>query len=305
MESLLRLAQTGSLRRRTLSLLHRRQMSRHSSTAPKKNLLLSIQSHASGFPSYQDLSAKQESIRHTFLEWKKTNGLGESRAAAPPPVVLAFTPSPVFTLGRRMHESDISPAERARLTAPLSPPSLPTSLSAPAPLTPQIIASTRGGLMTYHGPGQVVLWPILDLHSPLHAHFTVRNYARLLETTTQAALAAVCGIATVLDEDEPGVWIAPDARAGQRKIAAMGVHLRRHVTGLGVAVNLDVPVDGGLERNPWARFVPCGIADKAVTSAQSEMAERWRAEIVREFPRRWAQELARRLGMDGAQEEDV
>lgn len=135
---------------------------------------------------------------------------------------------------------------------------------------PEVKGTNRGGLTTYHGPGQLVLWPVIDIHSSIHARFGVTSYANHLETTTQRLLAELFGIRTSTVRDEPGVWV--DASGDKpRKIAAMGVHLRRHVTSLGIAVNVDVAVAGGEDVNPWSRFVPCGLEGKAVTSVASEL----------------------------------
>ncbi|KAL5604261.1 uncharacterized protein BROUX77_004447 [Berkeleyomyces rouxiae] len=277
------------------------------SSSSASRLLLNIKTQEPSPPSYTDLSALQESARTAFLDWKKN-----PNATPPPqPIVFAFTPTPVFTLGRRMNEATISTLERTQLEADLqcawpASPAQHSSDGNTLALQPQIQPTMRGGLMTYHGPGQIVLWPTIDLHSPRHQHFSVRAYARLLENTTHAVLRSACGIVTELDEDEPGVWIAPDARDGRlRKIAAMGVHLRRHVSGLGVAVNMDVPVAGAPEENPWARFVPCGITDRAVTNVQQEMGEKWNREVFQTFPRKWAEEFARRIGLDKVEEVDV
>jgi lipoyl(octanoyl) transferase len=167
-----------------------------------------------------------------------------------------------------------------------------------------VLASDRGGLTTYHGPGQLVLWPVLDLKSPLHANFAVRSYARLLEDTTRAFLARCFGIDTHLVEDEPGVWAGRRGEGPERKIAAMGIYLRRHVAGLGVAVNVDLPVAGDESVNPWARFVPCGLEGKSVASIASEQGPRWRRDgpetpaAMQRHAEAWAREFASRLGLD-------
>jgi lipoyl(octanoyl) transferase 2 len=128
---------------------------------------------------------------------------------------------------------------------------------------------------------------VIDLHSPLHRHFTVRDYACLLEKTTIAAIAKVTALADGISiqgftTENPGVWVQ-HSRTGlrsegqslppgeERKIAALGVHLSRHVTGLGVAVNVGMPVSGPEERNPWSRIVACGLEDKGVTSVMTEL----------------------------------
>lgn len=138
---------------------------------------------------------------------------------------------------------------------------------------PVVRKSLRGGLATYHGPGQLVLWPVLDMHSPLHAKLGVASYASLLQATTQRLLADRFGIPTSTLTHEPGVWVAAETSL-PRKIAALGVHHRRHVTALGIAINIDIAVDGGETVNPWARFVPCGLEGKAVTSVAREALDR-------------------------------
>ncbi|KAK8075282.1 hypothetical protein PG997_009945 [Apiospora hydei] len=165
---------------------------------------------------------------------------------------------------------------------------------------PVIHNAPRGGLTTYHGPGQVVFWPVMDLKSPLHRHFSVRDYACLLEKTTIASIAeaATTSLPSFPPEavrqqgvkgfttENPGVWVKrhwvdgddeADGRPGpegeERKIAALGVHLRRHVTGLGVAVNCTMPVRGPESYDPWRRIVACGLEGKRVTSLAYEMLD--------------------------------
>lgn len=207
-------------------------------------------------------------------------------ARPPAPSVLSFTPAPTYTLGRRQKE--LGRELEDVLTAPLrivrEP--QPVGEEETASFRPEVTHSSRGGLTTYHGPGQLVLWPVLDLRSPLHRPLTVRSYARLLEDTTVAFLRDAFGIEGARDEENPGVWV------GARKIAAMGIHLRRHVATLGVAVNLSVPVAGGEEVNPWARFVPCGIEGRGVTSVWEEGGGLVNGEVV---ARGWVDEFQRRL----------
>ncbi|KAJ5006980.1 putative octanoyltransferase [Colletotrichum sp. SAR 10_99] len=254
---------------------------------------------AAGFPSYTAASDFQASLRQAFLDWKSA-----PTPPAPHPQVLFLTPPP-----------PIPPRPRAQYVRehPPSPDTRPLSVTLDDGTTrdfaPAVIETDRGGLTTYHGPGQVVLWPIIDLRSPYYPHQTVRSYARLLEETTQAILASSSpsgpGIPTYLSEEDPGVWTEGARAHGQeRKIAAMGVHLRRHITGLGTALNVDVVVDGDERANPWARFVPCGLEGKTATSVQAEVGPRWDAWAAagdararREwYARRWVEEFARRLG---------
>ncbi|KAJ4994927.1 putative octanoyltransferase [Colletotrichum sp. SAR 10_66] len=252
-----------------------------------------------GFPSYTAASDFQASLRQAFLDWKSA-----PTPRAPSPLVVSFTPTPTYTLGKR--QKSLREDQLSRLTRPLS---VTLDDGTTRDFAPAVIETDRGGLTTYHGPGQVVLWPILDLRSPYYPHQTVRSYARLLEETTQAILASSSpsgpGIPTYLSEEDPGVWTEGARAHGQeRKIAAMGVHLRRHITGLGTALNVDVVVDGDERANPWARFVPCGLEGKTATSVQAEVGPRWDAWAAagdararREwYARRWVEEFARRLG---------
>ncbi|EXF78643.1 hypothetical protein CFIO01_08902 [Colletotrichum fioriniae PJ7] len=268
-------------------------------------------SDSNDYPSYNSASEFQTALRQVFLDWKSA-----PNSRAPSPLVVSFTPAPTYTLGRR--QKTLLPQQLDRLQQPLS---VIDETRAEAgeqnggtdsqdrQFTPKVIETDRGGLTTYHGPGQVVLWPILDLHSTYYPHMTVRSYARLLEETTQAILADGPRIQTYLSEDDPGVWAeAARQRTGgqERKIAAMGVHLRRHISGLGTALNVDVVVDGDETLNPWARFVPCGLEGKTATSVRAELGEAsWRrlslagdGKAKKEwYARRWAEEFAKRLGV--------
>ncbi|KAI3327354.1 hypothetical protein HD806DRAFT_390745 [Xylariaceae sp. AK1471] len=245
------------------------------------------------FPSYAYVSRLQTALQQELLAWKARPP--SSRGPPPPPTLLSFTPTPTYTLGRRQTEP-LSESEAARLESPLFVSTLTASVNKEknngietsdnngsrekerergrkAFFRPEITHAPRGGLTTYHGPGQLVLWPVIDLHSPLHAHLSVRDYACLLEKTTIATLKRRWGIAGFMTEN-PGVWVwsAAGSRGGdERKIAALGVHLRRHVTGLGVAINYNTPVTGPEETNPWARIVACGLGDRSVTSVCAEL----------------------------------
>jgi lipoyl(octanoyl) transferase 2 len=249
---------------------------------------------AGRFPPYRIAALIQDSLRERLLRRQS-----EQDPRRPPPprrslTLLSFTPQPTYTLGRR----DRLPLRRdaARLAAPLS---LPTGHV----FAPAVLPSPRGGRTTYHGPGQVVLWPVADLRA-LHAHpHPLRAHVSALRRATAALLRGRLGVRGVRapDEDEDvGVWIsaAPGARGRPRKIAAVGVHIRRGVAGLGTALNLDMPTTTGRvgdgeegeegagvlaelfddgkgdddeATNPWARFEPCGISDRGVTCVRAEL----------------------------------
>jgi lipoyl(octanoyl) transferase len=118
----------------------------------------------------------------------------------------------------------------------------------------------RGGDITYHGPGQLVVYPIFDLEQ----FFTdIHKYMRLLEEAVILTLTDF-GIESGRVEGLTGVWIEGDTDRA-RKICAMGVKCSRWVTmhGIGFNVNTDL--------NYFSHIIPCGIDDKAVTSMQQEL----------------------------------
>ncbi|RGP59262.1 lipoyl octanoyl transferase [Fusarium longipes] len=245
-----------------------------SSAVGQPSLKLLTHQHLTGsgseaFVSYDTAHTAQEELRSQFLQWKGLTD-EEKRGKVPRAHLISFEPTPTLTLGRR--QPPLTPAQASRFRAPLSV-SLPNRRS-PVPertFTPDVRQTSRGGLTTYHGPGQLVLWPVLDMHSPLFTHYSVMSYASHLEATTRRLLADLFGLETYTTRDEPGVWVYTSAGQPERKIAAMGVHHRRHVTALGIAVNIDVPVEGSEDSNPWARFVPCGLEGKLVTSVATEL----------------------------------
>jgi len=119
----------------------------------------------------------------------------------------------------------------------------------------------RGGDITYHGPGQIVGYPILDLDN----FFTdINKYLRLLEEAIILTLKEY-GIESGRVEGLTGVWIEGDNPVKARKICAMGVKLSRWVTMHGFALNVNTDLDY------FSNIVPCGITDKAVTSLEKEL----------------------------------
>lgn len=139
--------------------------------------------------------------------------------------------------------------------------------------TPELLArhgvaieeTDRGGDITYHGPGQLVVYPILDLSL---INLGLHGYMRLLEDAVIATCAAF-GLAAGREEGATGVWIGGgDAGSGQaRKIAAMGVRVRRWVSMHGLALN----VTTNLEH--FGLIVPCGLVGRPVTSLAKELGE--------------------------------
>jgi lipoyl(octanoyl) transferase len=119
----------------------------------------------------------------------------------------------------------------------------------------------RGGDITYHGPGQLVAYPILDLD---HFFTDIHKYLRLLEETIILTLKEY-GIESGRSPGETGVWLDAEDKSKARKICAFGVRCSRWVTmhGWGFNVNSDL--------NYFSNIVACGIADKGVTSLDKEL----------------------------------
>ncbi|TXB69494.1 lipoyl(octanoyl) transferase LipB [Phaeodactylibacter luteus] len=121
----------------------------------------------------------------------------------------------------------------------------------------------RGGDITYHGPGQIVGYPILDLDE----FFTdIHKYVRYLEEAVIRTLARY-GLEGGREDGFTGVWLAPANGKPKRKICAIGVHLKRWVTMHGFAFNVNTDL------SHFGNIIPCGIADedKGVTSMQAEL----------------------------------
>jgi lipoyl(octanoyl) transferase len=123
----------------------------------------------------------------------------------------------------------------------------------------EVAATDRGGRVTYHGPGQVVAYPIFDLAPYRH---DVHDFLRRLESAIGEALRA-WGVEAGPIDGLTGVWVG--ARPHARKIASIGIHVSRGITTHGLAVN----VNNDLQ--PFAWIVPCGIEGCEVTSLCREL----------------------------------
>jgi lipoyl(octanoyl) transferase len=123
-----------------------------------------------------------------------------------------------------------------------------------------VVDVDRGGKITWHGPGQLVGYPIVKLADPID----VVQYVRRVEQ----ALIAVCdslGVVTGRVEGRSGVWLAADAHRRERKIAAIGIRVQRGVTMHGFEINCNADLSA------FDRIVPCGIRDAGVTSLSTEL----------------------------------
>jgi lipoyl(octanoyl) transferase len=150
--------------------------------------------------------------------------------------VLLLEHEPVYTIGRTTNKSSL-----AEVTA----------------LPHRVVEISRGGQATYHGPGQLVGYPILDLTrygQDLH------RYLRALEEALLAACATV-GVSARRRESLTGVWV------GERKLASIGVGVRHWISQHGFAINVTEECLAGFEK-----IVPCGIADVQMTCLEREGA---------------------------------
>lgn len=152
---------------------------------------------------------------------------------------------PTYTLGRNADGSNV--------------------LGDPAEHGIELIPVDRGGDVTYHGPGQLVAYPIVTLPSPGGSLVSTRAYVTTLEKVLIEVLAGL-GLAAGRHDGYPGVWVAPGTPAA-RKIAAIGVRIERGRTLHGVALNV-APDLGHFEH-----IVPCGISEHGVTSLAAEGIE--------------------------------
>jgi lipoyl(octanoyl) transferase len=170
--------------------------------------------------------------------WRMQRELHEARVAdTAPDTVLLLQHPPVYTAGKRTE-----PWERPIDGAP-------------------VIEVDRGGKITWHGPGQLVGYPIVKLPRPLDVVAYVRRMEQLL-----IDVCAEFGLSTTRVPGRTGVWLHADADRPQRKVAAIGIRVSRRVTLHGFALNCDADLSW------FDRIVPCGINDAGVTSISAELA---------------------------------
>lgn len=131
----------------------------------------------------------------------------------------------------------------------------------------------RGGDITFHGPGQIVGYPILDLEQ---FYTDIGRYLRNLEEVVIRTLTDF-GISAGRSAGETGVWLDPDVQGRERKICALGVRCSRWITMHGFAFNINTDLAY------FKNIVPCGIQNKSVTSLEAELG---RAVAIEEVQQR-------------------
>ena len=173
--------------------------------------------------------------------WQMQRELADARVAGGPDTLLLLEHPAVYTAGKRT-EAHERPMDGT-----------------------QVVDTDRGGKITWHGPGQLVGYPVIGLAEPLD----VVNYVRRLEES----LISVCadlGLETGRVEGRSGVWVT-----GTRKIAAIGIRVARGTTLHGFALNCDCDLGA------YSTIVPCGISDAGVTSLTAELGRHVGVEDVR------------------------
>ena len=193
-----------------------------------------------GRVDYRDAVALQERLRERV------------HAGELPDLLLLLEHPPVYTTGRRSEPGELPVTDKI-----------------------DVVETDRGGKLTYHGPGQLVGYPIM--HVPNVRAFVEDMEAALITALRQAGVAA----ATREGRDYTGVWVE------DRKIASIGIHVSRRVSMHGFAVNVDNDLA------PFGDVIACGLPDVRMTSLQAEGA----AEGIECFRKRAAHAFARQYGL--------
>lgn len=158
--------------------------------------------------------------------WHAMQKFTDERDASTPDEIWFCEHPPVFTLGLN--------ASKEHLLAPGDIP---------------VVQIDRGGQVTFHGPGQLMIYPLIDIR---RANIGVRKLVTALEQSV-VDLAAECGVTAVARADAPGVYVEND------KLASVGLRIRRGSSFHGMALNIDIDLE------PFARINPCGYAELEMT----------------------------------------
>ncbi|THY35098.1 lipoyltransferase [Aureobasidium pullulans] len=216
-----------------------------------------------GIVPYIKAANLQQDLVTKFLAHKAS----PATTKAPIPTIITAEFSPVYTCGRR-EVGTVSEKQQAFLRNGGNA---------------EFYEALRGGQTTFHGPGQLVAYPIIDLKKH---NLSPRNYVCLLEKI----LIKTCsryGIKAMTTE-HPGVWTTPDD-----KISALGVHLRRNITSHGIGLNINTDLKW------FSRIVACGLEGKRTTSFENEGVK---DQSVPEVADAFVQQLVDSLeGIDGVE----
>ncbi len=194
--------------------------------------------HQLGRASYKEVWEFQQELFQRNLHCKKEGIATEQH--------LIFVEHPhVYTFGKHAKHNHL-----------LATPEMLAQLGA------DVFEIERGGDITYHGPGQLVAYPIFDLEV---LNMGLKRYVALIESSIIDVLSSY-GIESGIIPDRIGVWIDINGKS-ERKIAAIGIKSSRYITMHGLALNVNTDL------NMFKHIVPCGIPDKAVSSISQELNE--------------------------------
>jgi lipoyl(octanoyl) transferase len=196
-----------------------------------------------GNRSYKEAWEYQETLLQANVALK-TEAMAADRPAATQDRLLFTEHPPVYTLGKSGKEEHVLINETEREHKGI-----------------EYFHINRGGDITFHGPGQLVGYPILDLE---YYRRDLGWYLRSLEEVIIRTLADY-GLAGDRSEGETGVWLDPGIKGKERKICAMGIRCSRWITMHGFALNVNTDLDF------FNFIVPCGIQNKQVASLQQEL----------------------------------
>jgi len=207
-----------------------------------------VRFHSLGTVAYSDAWDYQTSLFEKTLEIKTRNRNAALEEQQATDNYLLFCEHPhVYTLGKSGKESNLLLRDE--------------ELSA---IQATYYHINRGGDITYHGPGQIVGYPIFDLDN----FFTdIHKYMRALEEIIIRTVGDY-GVSAGRIKGLTGVWVDHENEAAARKICAFGVRASRWVTMHGFALNVNTDL------NYFNHIIPCGISDKAVTSLQQETGQK-------------------------------
>lgn len=192
-----------------------------------------------GVIEYDKALSKQEALFDRSIQLKKDGSKHEDV------LILCEHPS-VYTLGKSGNATNMLLSEE-RLKA----------------INASLHRTNRGGDITYHGPGQIVGYPIFDLE---HFNIGLKDYIEKVEEVIIRTIADYGIVGERLD-GATGVWLDADISGKQRKICAIGVHARKYITMHGFALNVNTNLQ-------YFNYInPCGFVDKGVTSISQELGK--------------------------------
>ena len=218
-----------------------------------------------GLKDYKETWDYQEKIFQKLVENKKRNDAVKSGSGEGIHGTLIFVEHPhVYTLGKNGSENNLS-LNHIQLQAKEA----------------KFYRINRGGDITYHGPGQIVGYPIFDLDA---IEISLKDYIHLLE---EAVIRTISGFNLKGGrlEGASGVWLDPEKAGSARKICAIGVRASRYVTMHGFAFNVNTDLDY------FKHINPCGFTDKGVTSLEKELGEKQNFDKVKKALRKNLQKV--------------